>query len=135
MISGSCLCGEVTYSISATIGDITHCHCSTCRKAHSAAFSSVAAVQAEQFAFLSGEPLVKSYESSPGKLRYFCSGCGSQLYAHRTGLPHYILRLGTLDDDPGVRPVEHIWLSDKAVWFDPKTDGSIPMYQEWADDR
>ena len=41
MIIGSCLCGSVEYEIS---GDIVHCHCETCRKAHGAAFSSVASV-------------------------------------------------------------------------------------------
>ena len=53
MIKGSCLCSEVTYSISGSIGEITHCHCKTCRKAHGTAFSSVAAVQIDEFEFIS----------------------------------------------------------------------------------
>ncbi|WP_438269777.1 GFA family protein [Neptunomonas phycophila] len=38
MITGSCLCGKVSYEISGEVGDIVHCHCVTCRKAHGAAF-------------------------------------------------------------------------------------------------
>ncbi|WP_438269521.1 GFA family protein [Neptunomonas phycophila] len=38
MITGSCLCGNVSYEISGEVGDIVHCHCVTCRKAHGAAF-------------------------------------------------------------------------------------------------
>jgi hypothetical protein len=135
MIKGSCLCGEVTYSISGSIGEITHCHCTTCRKAHGAAFSSVAAVQIENFSFTSGEELIKCYPSSPDKVRCFCSNCGSHIYAHREGQLHYILRLGTLDDDPGSRPINHIWVSEKAPWYDPETDCSLPIFPEWADDR
>ena len=45
MIKGSCMCGKVTYVIKGEIGDITHCHCTTCRKAHGSAFSSVEGVQ------------------------------------------------------------------------------------------
>lgn len=135
MIKGSCLCGNVTYSISGNLGDITHCHCITCRKAHGTAFSSVAAVQIDDFEFTSGEDLIKCYPSSPDKVRCFCSNCGSHIYAHREGQSHYILRLGTLDDDPGVRPINHIWLSEKAAWYEPETDCSLPMFQEWPDDR
>ena len=135
MITGSCLCGKVKYSISGEIGEITHCHCSTCRKAHGAAFSSVAAVKIEDFELKSGKELIKCFHSSPDKVRCFCSNCGSHIYAHRDGQSHYILRLGTLDDDPGVRAVNHIWVSEKAPWYDPESDCALPMYQEWADDR
>ena len=78
MISGSCLCGKVKYEIAGKVGDIVHCHCQTCRKAHSAAFSSVAAVNDHDF-HLTGQTHLNSYESSPGKKRYFCSQCGSQI--------------------------------------------------------
>ena len=135
MIKGSCMCGEVRYAIQGNIGEITHCHCTTCRKAHGSAFSSTAAVQIDDFSFASGESLIKCYKSSPDKVRCFCSNCGSHIYAHREGQKHYILRLGTLDDDPMVKPVNHIWLSLKAPWYDLETDCSLPRYEEWADDR
>lgn len=133
LIKGSCLCGRVTYAISGKLGKMIHCHCTTCRKAHGSAFSTVAAVDANEFEITTGAGLVRSFKSSPGKARYFCSNCGSQLYAHREGQSHYILRLGTLDDDPGVAPAAHIWISDKAPWYQPETDCSLPMYPEWEE--
>ena len=102
MAQGSCLCGAVTYEVTGTVGDIVHCHCSTCRKAHASAFSSFAGVADEDFV-LSGREHMKSFESSPGKQRYFCGTCGSQIYAKKQGTGHVILR--------------HIWLSDKASWY------------------
>ena len=135
MIKGSCMCGEVTYTIQGTVGEITHCHCTTCRKAHSAAFSSVAAVQIDEFKFTSGGNLIKCYQSSPDKVRCFCSNCGSHIYAHREGQKYYILRLGTLDDDPVVRPSNHIWVSLKAPWYNLDTDCNLPKYDEWPDER
>ena len=135
MIKGSCMCGKITYTIQGEVGEITHCHCTTCRKAHGSAFSSVAAVQIENFEFTSGEKLIKCYQSSPDKIRCFCSNCGSHIYAHREGQKHYVLRLGTLDDDPKVRPSNHIWVSLKAPWYDFDTDCGLPKYSEWADDR
>ena len=135
MISGSCLCGEVRYAIRGKIGDITHCHCTTCRKAHGSAFSSVASVQIDDFEFISGVDTIKCYNSSPDKVRCFCSNCGSHIYAHRVGQKHFVLRLGTLDDDPVTRPVNHIWVSEKAPWYDLASDHDLPKYDEWAEDR
>ena len=135
MIKGSCLCGQVKYEISGEMSDITHCHCTSCRKAHGTAFSSVSAVPIKQFHVLSGEKLLKSYESSPNKSRYFCSNCGSQIYAHRKPQEHYIVRLGTLDDDPKVRPTNHIWVSLKAPWYDIEHDGKLKKFETWPDNR
>ena len=135
MITGSCMCGEITYEIDGTIGEITHCHCTTCRKAHGSAFSSVAAVQMDDFKFTSGKNLIKSYQSSPDKVRCFCLNCGSHIYAHREGQKHYILRLGTLDDDPKVKPINHIWVSLKAPWYEIENDCKLPQFKEWPDDR
>ncbi len=135
MIKGSCMCGKIAYEVRGDISEITHCHCTTCRKAHASAFSSVAAVQKDDFIITAGEELIKCHESSPGKVRFFCSGCGSHIYARREGQSHYLLRLGTLDDDPEVRPARHIWLSLKAPWYDLKTDGDLPKYDAWPDDR
>lgn len=128
MISGSCLCGSVTYEISGEVGDIVHCHCQTCRKAHGSAFSSVARVQDEHFT-LSGENHLKSYESSKGKQRYFCSHCGTQVYAKRDNTTHIILRLGSLDSDIGAVEKEHIWVSQKASWY--SLDAKLPECQEY----
>ena len=135
MIKGSCMCGDVRYAIRGNIGDITHCHCTTCRKAHGSAFSSVASVKIDDFEFLSGADTIKCYNSSPDKIRCFCSNCGSHIYAHRNGQKHFVLRLGTLDDDPVSRPVNHIWVSQKAPWYDLENDCDLPKYDERADDR
>lgn len=120
-IHGSCLCGQVRYQISGPVAEIVHCHCGTCRKAHGAAFSSVAAVQDKDFQ-LTGAELLSSFESSPGKTRYFCSCCGTQIYAKREGTAHIILRLGSLDDDPQTTESKHIWTSQRASWYEVGSD-------------
>jgi hypothetical protein len=92
-------------------GPIAHCHCATCRKAHGSAFSSVSSVPRDKFRWTKGANLLASYESSPGKLRRFCSKCGSQIVAERAGQPSVILRLGCLDTPITDRPKAHIWRS------------------------
>lgn len=128
MIKGSCLCRKVTYEISGEVGDIVHCHCITCRKAHGAAFSSVASVPLESFQ-LTGKNKLSSFESSPGKVRHFCANCGTQIYAIREGACHIILRLGSLDDEILSKEVSHIWVSQKANWF--KINNELPEHLEF----
>lgn len=132
MTGGSCLCGAVAYAIDQLDKPIGHCHCLTCQKAHSAAFASTAGVLREHFHWLRGEDKVTSYESSPGKLRRFCSVCGSQLVAERAGQPHVIVRVATLDEDPGARPAQHIWTDHDRPWL---TTEGLPAYPEWQPGR
>ena len=42
-----------------------------------------------------------------------------------------LLRVALLDDDPGTRPVEHIFLGQRPAWCDWDADG-IARYQGWG---
>ena len=110
-MKGSCLCKAVEYEITALDMPIVFCHCDTCRKAHAAPFAATAGVMREHFRWVKGEDKLSSFESSPGKLRHFCSVCGTHLVAERPAQPHVILRVATLDEDPGMKPEAHIWAS------------------------
>lgn len=104
-------------------------NCATCRKAHASAFATTAGVMRDHFRWIAGEDRLRAFESSAGKLRWFCSMCGSHLVAERVGQAHVILRVATLDDDPGTRPVMHIWTSHDADWLLEPVDA--PWYSEW----
>jgi hypothetical protein len=118
MIRGSCLCRGIKYQITGPLKNVRNCHCSICRKAHSAAFRSRATVKAEDFNWLQGEYLLNFYETSKGTHRGFCRVCGSPILSRFDNDPlHFGLPLGTLDDDPGVRPQMHIHVANKAPWF------------------
>ena len=40
----------------------------------------------------------------------------------------FALALGTLDDDPGVRPVDHIFVGSKAPWYEITDD--LPQHRD-----
>lgn len=121
-LNGSCLCGTVRYEIDQLDTPIGHCHCTTCRKAHAAAFASTARVVRPHFRWRAGQEALGAYESSPGRYRRFCARCGSHILAERLDDPHILLRVATLDDDPGVRPVVHIFIADAVPWLDEGDD-------------
>ncbi|MGZ5601227.1 MAG: GFA family protein [Methylobacter sp.] len=131
-MKGSCLCKAIEYEIDSIDMPVVHCHCRTCQKAHAAPFATSAGVMREHFRWLKGEEKLSSFESSPGKLRYFCSLCGSHLMAERANQSHVIVRAATLDEDTRVTPQMHIWTSHDAPWLEYE---GIPSHQEWQPGR
>lgn len=128
-MKGSCLCKLIEYEIDQLDTPIQHCSCHTCRKAHAAAFNTAAGVLKEHFRWLKGLEHLKAYESSPGKLRHFCSNCGSQLIAERTGNPKLVLRVATLDEHPSASPSFQIWKSHEVPWLE--YGPQITAHTEW----
>lgn len=129
MLTGSCLCGCVSYQIDDQIEEIFFCHCAKCRKATGSAFNSATPVKMERFTLLTGEDKLKSFSSSPGVHRFFCADCGSPLYSGRDGQPELIrLRIGTLDTPIHPEHKTHIFTGSKAEWFELCDDN--PKFEE-----
>ena len=129
MIKGGCYCGAVKYEIRGRLLRFVNCHCDDCRKFSGSAFSSVLVVTDKGFAITSGEDNLIPYNSSPGKHRYFCKNCGCHVFARAEQRPGMVLvRAGSLDDDPGMRPQCHIWVKSKAPWHE--ICDTILQYQE-----
>jgi hypothetical protein len=131
-MKGSCMCGAIEYEVSSLDMPIIFCHCTTCRKAHAAPYAPTAGVMREHFQWVRGKEKLSSFESSQGKLRHFCSLCGTHLIAERPEQPHVILRVATLDEDPSKRPEAHIWTSHDVEWLD---ENGAPRYDEWRTDK
>lgn len=130
MHTGSCLCKTVTFEVNTEIRRFHHCHCRTCRKVHATVFGSSALVKASAFRVLSGEDAVSRYKSSPGKTRFFCSICGTHVFATCDRDPgDVILRMGALDGDLGIKAQGHIWVSHKPDWYD--IGDNLPQNPEW----
>jgi len=119
MLTGHCLCGSVRYEINGEPLALLYCHCEECRRATGSSFNTSVFVQSGDFHVVSGEDTISFHESSPGNRRHFCARCGSPLFKHfpqPAGL--MTVRAGTLDSDPGLRPGAHIWVSEKAPWYE-----------------
>ena len=128
MLRGGCLCGRIRYEIVGPVGEALYCHCSMCRKSHGTAFRARLSVPKASFRFVQGEDLLTSYRSSADTVRRFCQICGSPIVNSWQPEPDsYGLAMGSLDDDPGARPLCHEFAGSKAPWYEI-TD-SLPQYQ------
>lgn len=122
-VTGSCLCGGVSFRIDGWVTPIQACHATRCRKATGAAFAPEMVASAEGFAWTAGEDLVTRYEAPlldapPAYARAFCRRCGSPLPVAMGGAPLMILNAGVLDGDPGTRVFRHAFVAQKACWHE-----------------
>lgn len=130
VVRGSCLCGAVAFQVTEPIKVAHNCHCSRCRRARAAAHATNGFTSIDGVKFIKGDEHLKTYK--PADARYFsqvfcdtCSAAMPRLDAER-GIA--VIPFGALDDDPGIRPVDHIFVAYKAAWHDI-TDG-LPQYDE-----
>jgi hypothetical protein len=129
MIRGSCLCGDIAYAADGALAVMTHCHCSMCRKAHGSAFSTGAAALAAEFRWARGAARVVIYRSSADGRRCFCPRCGSVAPNPSADGRFVFLPIGCLDDDPGARPLAHLFVGSKAPWHEISDD--LPRYDAY----
>ena len=128
-IHGSCWCGGITFEVDReAIYFINNCHCVNCRKASGAAFVTMVQVRGSGFRWLGGNDLVRTYESSPGIDRAFCSVCGSLVPQARDFRESVGVPAGELDDRLDRKPQVNIWIGEKADWYTIPED--IPACEE-----
>jgi hypothetical protein len=126
---GSCLCGAVAFVLESPPILARNCHCSRCRKARSAAHASNLLVPVDGPRFTRGEDSLRAYKV-PDAQRFtqvFCGGCGSKMPRLDPDRGIAVVPLGSLDDDPGIRPREHIFTGSKASWFEITDE--LPRYE------
>ena len=131
-LPGSCLCGGVRFEVTAPFVWANHCHCSRCRK-HSGAFGGTQGrVPREGFRLLAGEELIRVYRPGDGRVKAFCSVCGSSLFGNEWPEGEEIaVRFGALDGDPGIRPEFHTFIGSRAPWEEVPED-DLPRYEKGA---
>jgi len=118
-ISGSCLCGDVTYEFSGPAKVFQYCHCSRCQKITGSAHASNIIIDPNEFNWLTGEDNIGRFELAEARhfASSFCKTCGSSLPWLTQSGKAVIIPAGTLDQDPGVKPQQNIYYADKAAWY------------------
>lgn len=125
---GSCLCGNVQFSVDGFSEQVANCHCTMCRKFHGAAYGTLVRVTALKW--LSGLESLKEFVASNGTIRTFCSNCGTSLGFRSKDEPlqNIELAIATFDADIPVKVDAQIFTSYKANWCELQS--SIPAYAE-----
>ncbi|WP_419880264.1 GFA family protein [Parapontixanthobacter aurantiacus] len=116
---GRCLCGPTSYALSPPYDRIEVCHCIQCRRANGGEFHMVVPVTEQQVGWKS-QNRISEYESSSGKFRAFCAGCGAPVYSRRTRrLGQLRLRAGLMPDLPRPSELKQQFGAYPLPWIEP----------------
>ncbi len=119
-IEGSCQCGGVKYRLLEAPLMVVACHCKECQKLSTSAFSITAMVKASGIVF-EGEMTEWSRPADSGNISgaKFCPTCGNRIYHFNPAEPDVIkLKPSNLSDTSIIKPVAHVWVSEKQDWYD-----------------
>jgi hypothetical protein len=128
-LAGKCFCGAVQYAVSDEFRYAMNCHCSNCRRTTGSAFKPFAGIEREKFAVTQGADGLLIYGGEKAHDTH-CRKCGSLLYSVVRDGAWVHVALGTLVDDPSIRPSQHIFVGSKAPWFTITDD--LPQFEEHA---
>ena len=128
MLSGKCECGAVRYRVADEFLYAANCHCSRCRAATGSAFKAFAGIEREKLELTDGaDNLLIVGEPTLNDTR--CGTCGSLLFSVVREGAYVHVAMGSLVDEPGIRPTEHIFVGSKAPWFEITDD--LPQNEEY----
>lgn len=126
-LRGSCECGAVRYEVDDAFRYSLNCHCSRCRAATGSAFKAFAGIERQRFRLTQGaDRLLVHGDDDLNDTR--CGTCGSLLYSVVREGEWVHVALGSLVDEPGIRPTGHIYVGSKAPWYEIADE--LPQYDE-----
>ena len=118
IVTGSCLCGVVSFEFELPTLFAGHCHCTMCQRAHGAGFVTWVGVREDGFRITSGAEDIVHYRSSSHTTRSFCGRCGSSMFCNGDNHENVIdITLANLHGDIDRDVKAHVYYDCRASWL------------------
>lgn len=129
-LAGRCLCGAVSFQISAAPNAVLHCCCEDCRRSGGTGHSSHIVIHESAFS-LTGDVTFFAHQADSGNTvtKAFCGTCGSQTYSTNSGYPGAVFPRASVLDDPELVQPQMVVYASRAVSWD-KLDERLPAFPE-----
>jgi len=116
-VTGSCLCGEVSFEVTPPTLVCAHCHCSMCRRSHGAGYVTWFTLPKSRWRITAGGDALVRYASSSHARRSFCGRCGSSLFFETDQRPEVVDIVLANMHGPIDRPPDlHVHFDDRVDW-------------------
>ena len=106
------------YEVEDQFAYALNCHCSNCRRTTGSAFKPFAGIERHKFGITAGEDARLIYGDEAATHDAHCGRCGSLLYSVVREGQWVHVAMGTLLDDPSIRPTAHMFVGSKAPWHE-----------------
>jgi hypothetical protein len=128
VLRGECECRATQYEVPDEFVYAANCHCSRCRAGTGTAFKAFAGIEREKLTVTQGADNLLAWGDDMGN-HTRCGTCGSLLYSVVRDGEYVHVAMGSLQDDPTIRPTGHIFVGSKAPWFEITDD--LPQADEY----
>ncbi len=120
MLKGSCLCGDIEFTVTSAPKGASVCHCGQCRKQSGHVWASTSTHQ-DNLSFTASDTL-RWFRASDIARRGFCSACGSFLFWQHNDEDTISISMGALSEPTGLHLARHIFVADKGDYYDITDD-------------
>ena len=128
-MTGGCVCGAVRWTLTEPPLGAAYCHCKRCQRRTGSSSSLNALTAPGSLEVTAGEELVVTWRPEDGWPKSFCGECGSALFGQHPKRPEvFIVRLGSFDEDPGVKIHYRQFTASAAPW-EPIPDDGLPRFE------
>jgi hypothetical protein len=128
-LTGRCFCGAVSYAVADAFLYAANCHCGDCRRTTGSAFKPFAGIERGKLTVTEGADKLMIFGKADANNTH-CRLCGSLLYSVVRDGAFVHVAMGTLVEDPAIRPTRHIFVGSKAPWFTIADD--LPQFEGHA---
>lgn len=116
-LDGSCLCGEVTFTVGDDFSAFYQCHCKQCQQQTGSAFASNIFTTPNNIKWTRGEDSIVRYEHATRSFsKAFCQVCGSSLPFVTKSKQYLIVPAGALLTRADIPLTAEIFCGEKAWW-------------------
>lgn len=126
ILRGGCLCGAVEYAVEDAFEYALNCHCSKCRRSTGSAFKPLAGIGRAKLEVVRGADAIMIHGGAEAHDAH-CASCGSLLFSVVRQGAYAHVAMGTLGDEPTIRPSMHIFVGSKAAWYEITDD--LPQHE------
>lgn len=132
-ITGGCNCGAIRFEVSEPLLSALQCWCRRCQRRTGSGSATNARTAPGSFRIVGDADELGVWDPGNGGWeKVFCRRCGSQICSWDPADHGRVsVRLGALDEDPGIRVSAHQFTAYAAPWAQLPDDG-LPRYPERA---
>ena len=132
MITGSCCCGDVAFTLEDNFTDFYLCHCEQCRKLTGSAHASNLFTSPDNINWVSGLEKIKRYDH-PTRVftQAFCENCGSGVPFVTQDGKSLLVPAGSLNEESVKKLDAEIFCSEQTHWHKSAMSvGKLPGFPE-----
>ena len=127
VLIGACGCRTVRYRVADAFLYAMNCHCSPLPGGNRRCVQALRGIEREKLEITDGQDALLVFgEGDLNDTR--CGTCGSLLFSVVREGAYVHVALGSLVDEPTIRPTKHIYVGSKAPWFEITDD--LPQLDE-----